>query len=290
MVKLSILTLSLITSANAFAPLANNRNSIALTQMRSASSSSSDNNPLSEDSRRSFFTKTASVALAGVSLLQNPSKALALGGGLKKVNAKLQAYGVPPIASIPDGFSPLAEVWGRGKNRDPLLVSFVHPIDWVITVPSQDVNGEDGTIQAGEYAKGDTATFFVYMDPGKVDNISSQPKELFENALIKSISQKGSNIYQNFKVTKLVPKTVDGQEYMICDFKYTLLTGAGFEVDRQGVASVTSVGENSVQVLWTASTAIRWKKTEQQLRTIADSFRCYAGGLEGSKIEYDLDA
>jgi hypothetical protein len=31
------------------------------------------------------------------------------------------------------------------------------------------VNGEDGTIQAGEYAKGDTATLFVYQDEGKVD-------------------------------------------------------------------------------------------------------------------------
>ena len=39
----------------------------------------------------------------------------------------------------------------------------------VVTLPSQDVNGEDGTIQAGEYAKGDTATLFVYQEEGKVD-------------------------------------------------------------------------------------------------------------------------
>lgn len=285
MVKLSFLTLSLLmTSVQAFAPSSPIRSSSLNVKMNMASP-----NNISDDSRRSFLQNAASIAVAGISLLQSPTPALALGGGLKKVNAKLQAYGVPPIANLPDGFSPLAEIWGRGKNRDPLLVSFVHPLDWVVTVPSQDVNGEDGTIQAGEYAKGDTATFFVYMDRGKVENIASQSKDLFEDALIKSISQKGSNIYQNFKVTKLVPKTVDGQEYMICDFKYTLLTGAGFEVDRQGVASVTSVGGNSVQVLWTASTAIRWKKTEQQLRTIADSFRCYAGGLEGSKVEYAGD-
>ncbi len=63
----------------------------------------------------------------------------------------------------------MAEVWGKGKNRDPLLVSFLHPVDWVVTLPSQDVNGEDGTIQAGEYAKGDTATFFVYTEEGKID-------------------------------------------------------------------------------------------------------------------------
>lgn len=43
-----------------------------------------------------------------------------------------------------------------------------HPITWVVTLPSNDVNGEDGTIQAGEYAKGDTATFFVYSDEGHI--------------------------------------------------------------------------------------------------------------------------
>lgn len=31
------------------------------------------------------------------------------------------------------------------------------------------MNGEDGTIQAGEYARGDTATLFVYQEEGKVD-------------------------------------------------------------------------------------------------------------------------
>ena len=77
-------------------------------------------------------------------------------------------YGVPQIDKVPDGFSPLAEVWGKGRNRDPLLVSFVFPNDWIVTLPSQDVNGEDGTIQAGEYARGDTATFYVYTEPGKV--------------------------------------------------------------------------------------------------------------------------
>ncbi len=72
---------------------------------------------------------------------------------------------------------------------------------------------------------------------------------------------------------------------MICDFKYSLLTGAGFEVDRVGVASVTSVG-NDVELLWSASTRQRYRKTEEQLRTIAGSFRCYADGLDMAKIEY----
>ena len=59
-------------------------------------------------------------------------------------------------------------VYGKGKNRFPILVQFIYPLSWVLTLPSNDVNGEDGTVQAGEYAKGDTATFFVYNDPGNV--------------------------------------------------------------------------------------------------------------------------
>ena len=181
---------------------------------------------------------------------------------------------------IPDGFSPLLEIWGKGANRSPLLVNFAHPLDWVVTLPSQDVNGEDGTIQAGEYAKGDTATLFVYQDAGRVANVAEQPKSFFEDALIKSISQKGANIYQDFKVTNT--EVQDGeykdQKYVIVDFKYTLLTGAGFEVQRKGVASVTSVGE-AVEVLWTATISSRYKKLEPNLRAIAGSFRCYADGL-----------
>lgn len=65
-------------------------------------------------------------------------------------------------------------------------------VTWVVVTPNNDANGEDGTIQAGEYAKGDTATLFVYTDPGHVDNLHSQPKELFEKALMRSIGQKGT--------------------------------------------------------------------------------------------------
>ena len=65
-----------------------------------------------------------------------------------------------------------------------------------MVTPNNDANGEDGTIQAGEYAKGDTATLFVYTDAGHVDNLHNQNKELFEKALMRSIGQKGK-IYAN---------------------------------------------------------------------------------------------
>jgi hypothetical protein len=79
------------------------------------------------------------------------------------------SYGLSPVYNLPNGFSPLLETWGKGKNRFPLLVQFNHPSTWVVTLPNNNVNGEDGTVQAGEYAKGDTATLFVYEGDGHVD-------------------------------------------------------------------------------------------------------------------------
>jgi hypothetical protein len=99
----------------------------------------------------------------------------------------------------------------------------------------------------------------LLLDIPKKQNIATAGKDLYERALIKSISQKGSNIYQDFKVTKVVPQTgpeYNGKEYVICDFRYVLLTGAGFEVDRRGVGAITSEGA-AVEVLWTASTRER---------------------------------
>lgn len=238
------------------------------------------------ESRRTFFSQvtTGVAVLSGIgngALAPAPANA----ANLNKVNAKLEAYGLPRVSYVADGMTPLLEIYGKSKNRFPLLVTFNHPITWVVTLPSNDVNGEDGTIQAGEYSKGDTATLYIYSEPGKVKDITSQPKELFEKAIIKSISQKGDNMYQNFKITKLEPTTLaDGQQYMLADFKYQLLTGAGFEVDRKGVASITSEGD-AVEVLWAASTAVRFKKTEGQLRDIVKSFRCYADGI---KLDTDV--
>ena len=238
-----------------------------------------------ESSRRVFLSQvTTGVAVFGGLGNGVLSPFPASAASLNKVNAKLQAYGLPGVASVSDGMTPLLEIYGKGKNRFPLLVTFNHPLSWVVTVPSNDVNGEDGTIQAGEYAKGDTATLYLYTDPGKVSDINSQPKELFEKAIVKAISQKGDNMYQNFKITKLEPSTAGAQQYMLVDFKYQLLTGAGFEVDRKGVASVTSEG-NAVEVMWAASTAVRYKKTENVLRDIVQSFRCYADGI---KLDSDI--
>jgi len=252
------------------------------------SSSHSDARSSSSSTRRGFLSRVAWTSAAtatggGLTTGFAPFAAEPAGAvsGLDKVNSKLKGLGLPTMAKVPDGFIPLAEIYGKtGGNRFPLLITFAHPLTWVVTLPSNDANGEDGTIQAGEYAKGDTATLFVYSEPGHVNDITTQPKELFEKTLIKAISQKGDNMYQNFKVTKLEPVTTpDNQKYMFVDFKYQLLTGAGFEVDRKGVASITSEG-NAVEALWSASTAVRYKKTEPTLRDIVATFRCYSEGIQ----------
>jgi len=224
-------------------------------------------------------TATTASIIGASSALLNPAPAMAF--GLSKANERLVSYGVPVISGLPSGYSAVAEIYGKGANRSPLLVAFGFPLDWVVTLPSQDVNGEDGTIQAGEYAKGDTATFFVMPDSKAVE-VQDQDKEFFRLAVIAAISQKSSNVYQDFKVTKIAPLTADGGKYMLVDFKYTLLTGAGFEVERKGTASVTSVADG-VQLVWAASIAARYKnKTEGQLRAITESFRCYSDGLNFS--------
>jgi len=269
--------LAIATPSSAFVPSTSNYASIK------SSLSMSDESEISTTTRRGFMdgVATATAAIAGASTVwMQPSPAMAY--GLGKANDKLASYGLPNLAGVPNGYSALAEIYGKGANRTPLLVAFGFPLDWVVTLPSQDVNGEDGTIQAGEYAKGDTATFYVVPNEGKVENIHEKDKGFFKDALIGAISQKGSNVYQDFKITKVDPVTADNSKYMIVDFKYTLLTGAGFEVERKGVASVTSAGDG-VQLLWSASIAARYKnKTEGQLRSIVQSFRCYSDGLNFS--------
>ena len=236
-----------------------------------------------EVSRRGMIQQSiaASTLLPSLLLLSQPQPANAAVAGANKVNAKLATFGLPKISEIPDGFVPILEIYGKGKNRTPLLVTFNHPLNWVVTLPSNNNNGEDGTIQVGDYGKGDTATLFV----DDSVNSSELSKAMIEEGLRKCISQRGSNMYQNFKLVKVTdgpgPYT-DGQSYQIAEFKYQLITGAGFEVDRKGIASVTMSNKKQMEIFWAASIDARYKKTSETLRNIVTSFRCYANGLNFS--------
>lgn len=152
------------TSCEAFSsvPKANKVNFSTTLQMKTVNS----------DDRRAFLSKvaTASAAITAATFFPSvPQPALAFGGALNKVNGKLSAYGLPQLKDVPGGFSPLLELYGKAKNRKPLLVEFLFPSDWVVVLPNVDVNGEEGTIQAGQYSAGDTATFFVVKDAEKVE-------------------------------------------------------------------------------------------------------------------------
>jgi hypothetical protein len=232
-------------------------------------------------SRRDMMKQTiAAMTVLPSILLQSPLPASAAVTGIKKVNSKLSTFGLPGVTNIPDGYVPILEIYGKGKNRSPLLVTFNHPLSWIVTLPSNNVNGEDGTIQVGDYGKGDTATLFVD------DSIQSSElsRSTIEGGLRKCISQRGANMYQNFKLLNVNDGPgpyIDGQSYQIAEFKYQLLTGAGFEVDRKGIASITVSGtkDKTMEIFWAASVDARYKKTSETLRNIVTSFRCFSDGL-----------
>ena len=234
-------------------------------------------------SRRSMIHQSiiATASIASSVFVWTPSSpAVAAVTGANKVNAKLASFGLPKISDIPDGYVPLLEIYGKGKNRSPLLVTFNHPLSWVVTLPSNNNNGEDGTIQVGDYGKGDTATLFV---DDSATSAAPLSKATIEEGLRKCISQRGSNMYQSFKLLQVTDgPTVDGQSYQIAEFKYQLITGAGFEVDRKGIASVTKSNSKQMEIFWAASIDARYKKTADTLRNIVTSFRCYASGLNFS--------
>ncbi|KAH8044198.1 hypothetical protein JL722_14813 [Aureococcus anophagefferens] len=77
---------------------------------------------------------------------------------------------------------------------------------------------------------------------------------------------KGDNQFQNFRSGR-----EPGSPNAVVDFEYELLTGAGFTVERRGVAAVSGVaGKSQAPPPHHASYAL-----EPELRKIVDSFRVY---------------
>jgi len=228
----------------------------------------------------------ASAALAAAVLMQEPQPANAL--GLKAVNARLADYGLPGVGKPPDGMKALLEIYGRDQNRETLLVTWNYPNGWITQRPSLDTNSEDGTVATGDYQKGDSA--FLVVQPLDVlggEKLSATNKALAEKLVLQSISQKGANQIQNFKLKKVTEGATGakGQQYINVEFKYDLLTGAGFVVERVGYGSLTQVGKG-VQSVMAVTTAARLKKLQPKLQEIASSFRVYDGILV-DKLSYD---
>eukprot|EP00903_Cladosiphon_okamuranus_P017704 g16303.t1 len=203
-----------------------------------------------------------------------------------EANRKLSQFNLPPVVDVPDGFNTLLEGYGKdgdlknslgSSNRDPILVTWNYPKGWIVQRPNTDTNKEAGTVSTGDYGRGDSAGLFV-APKSLMGGSSLSSKEVMEGVVRKALSQKGENQFQSFKLKSVKDGVTDfnGNKYYIADFQYELLTGAGFTVERKGVASVAQVG-NSVTAVVGATTANRAKTVKPQLQEIATSFRVYEG-------------
>ena len=84
-----------------------------------------------------------------------------------------------------------------------------------------------------------------------------------------------NDVYEDVKPKKITVETkADGTELLKISFTYTLLTRAGFTVQRKGVASALIANEAVVGIV-AATTELRWKELGESLETMTDSFRAY---------------
>lgn len=194
-----------------------------------------------------------------------------------KFENEMLGYGLKDTKPCPDGFSPIIEFYGKAiTGVDPILVTYNSPNGWLLVRPNIDNNGEDGTISSGDYGKGDSVSFFAGA-PLKAGQ-SLEDREVLESVVFAGLTIKGASQVQGFKLKKVTKVDADTlQPYYFVEYSYTLLTGAGFEINRRGYGSVTAAGSKSTQALLGATTDIRWKKTQEQLRECAESFRAYEG-------------
>ncbi|EOD36399.1 hypothetical protein EMIHUDRAFT_423306 [Emiliania huxleyi CCMP1516] len=246
-------------------------------------------------SRRGLLARSAALAA-----LPAPLSALAAGvasdgttvrgvnegmpTGEKDVAKFLQQQGFPPLPKV-NGLSPLVQYIGaappanidgsKQKERafdSTLLVKFLYPSGWLVETPTLTENGEAGKIAANNYLKGDFADFVAAkLPPGKT--LESIDKAFLTTFLV---SQMTADVYEDVKVGKVKRLTAaDGMDVAYIDFGYTLLTRAGFTVDRKGTACVHVVG-GAIVGLVTGTTGQRFKSLEADLRACTESFRAYA--------------
>lgn len=226
--------------------------------------------------RQALFT---AASMPAIFLAQVPVASAA--NGESKANQLLASFGCSPLKST-NGYIQLAEFVGRagaanidgtktrGFNlKSPLLVAFNYPQTWVTALPTISSNGESGTVSAGNYIKGDSSSF-VALDARGARTTSDLSKDVLTQAVVSSAT---GDVYQDVKIKKVVPREGPG-DYATWEYTYTLLTRAGFEVDRHGVAAGTIVNDQLCAVI-TATTTQRWKSEEAKLRELTSSFAVY---------------
>jgi len=241
-------------------------------------------------SRRAALAQGAALAVTPLAIPLRPALADVYGANselptdLKGINKFLKTQGFPAMPNA-NGLSPLMKYVGtaaaanldglKSKERafsETLLVRWNFPSGWLITSPDITENGEAGTLGANNFIKGDSEVFAAAkMEGGKP--LKEQNKEFFIKLLS---SQMTSDVYEDIKPKKIKPVTTDdGTEMVLFDFTYTLLTRAGFTVERRGVASALQLNSDTAVALVCATTALRYKELEPLLRQSVDSFRAY---------------
>jgi hypothetical protein len=106
----------------------------------------------------------------------------------------------------------------------------------------RDKNGEEGTVSAGDYQKGDSAAFFVSEASDKLSNESGALGDVVQKGAFlvvdvdrlakvcsdwhgchtpAAISQKGDNLSQNFRILKTSagPAGPNGAQYFVVEFR-----------------------------------------------------------------------
>jgi hypothetical protein len=240
------------------------------------------------ESRRGVLAGTAALVAAP---LLSPLAAHAdvygansqLPTNLNDINKYLKELGFPAMKGA-NGLTPLIEYAGTGppanidgnkvrerKFDGVLLVRFLYPNGWLVSRPDTTENGEAGTIGANNFQKGDSEIFTSMPLPqGKA--LKDMKNDFYKDLIT---SQMTSDVYEDVKPKKIVVSTTEGgTEIFTFDFTYTLLTRAGFTVNRFGIATAQQVG-NSAVALVCATTTLRYKEVEPLFRESINSFRVY---------------
>lgn len=157
---------------------------------------------------------------------------------------------------------------GGLSRGEKVLLNFIYPNAWIVSVPMSTGNGESGTVSANNYVKGDSAVVSA-LPLGEDEDIESQDKSYFQDLMTQSIA---GNVWQNFKlVKKTAAGEQGGQEVVDIEYRYDLIT-SGPIVGRHGFARIVHTGGSTVALGATTSDT-RFKKIKDDLLTSVKSFR-----------------
>jgi len=248
--------------------------------------------------RRDVLAQGAAFLLGSASALPALAEVKGVNSNMPRGDSEvakfLKSQGFKPLPKV-DGLSPLVQYIGsappanidgmKAKERaytSTLLVRFLYPSAWLVETPTLTENGEAGKIAANNYLKGDSADFVAVKLP-EGQTLGDINKEFYKGFLS---SQMASDVFEDVRVKKVRQVTADdGSELAYIDFTYTLLTRAGFTVQRKGVATA-EIASGALVGLVIATTADRFPKLESDFRACAESFRAnpvktpaFAGGV-----------